>query len=1782
MKKTYLKLLLTAVGLLVGSGAWAGDKTVVKYSFDDASSPAVTAGSRVSLDYTKTSVITNTKFLNAWNNTNGDPGASTISLGSTDLSEETWTLSFEWAAVGGCNSKPDHTTLKAGDVSLFDLSGNSNWNTTVTLSIGGTATATTLPVPGCDKNKRFKADTGGQMNTNDYWHHIVITGSSEGVKLTITNSNSGDAVVTDVVLSETNVNPTSLIIEPCCGGAIGIDELSLSYYVAGEVIQTPVAAYTAVDGINRTITATCDTEGTTLYYSTDGENWTEGAQADVNASGNIYFKAVKGTSESDVLTFAAEAGTAIVLNAPTIARNENGTVTISADQTKLLLSPTATIYYTYGEENGSFTGTKQLTVAADATITAYAEADGYTTSENATRAVALFPEQVNTIFSASAATSGWSANTFSATTITASERTYATLLLDDAAWNEDVLLQTDGAWGLRSTGNWYINSNTANSWFLIKDAKAGDIVVTDVTYAPVETVNATYAEKYSFGGKHAFIVDADGNAEFAVIKPSASTMDYLYGVYSYRAVSDDPAALAAAKEALQTAIGIASNINPTGFADAISAAQTALNAEDATVASIAQATQTLEAEIKTYFGEVLPKLGAIVTALNDETLNTAYATAQTTLAKEDVTPQELATAMQGIITAAQGVAPAHLQNLKGYAVKYGATDAATLIDNALAAIEAGNVAQIIATMTAVKEAATPLAQTVLGTMKTYVQQFGLTDQAAQAQAALDGGNYITMITTAKALFTHLVAAAQTYLPSLKAIVGGLNDATLNAAYADAVILLAKESITPEELGTAMQNIITAAQAVAPEHLQNLRGYAVKYGEEDAVAKVDAAIAAIEAGNVSQIIATMTAVKVAATPLAESILTQMIGYAQSYPGFAEDVTTAQAALEGGNYISMIITAKALYDKLIAAANDYVTSAKAIPTEGKTGVDDLNSAIYAAEQALGAENPDFSSINTAISNLVAAVQAFQEANASDLMKEAKELAADEDAVAVGKLLAAIADAEQSGDETELQTAVNQFKADNAPLETDLTSQFSALTDPANWVNANGAWSVAYAGWAAPQVTVDGKSVALVESYRDGQEFKLSTGDVMYQDITGLTPGTYAIELYGAACLTPGRNGMTTDFAEGDENSQKGAYLYAKVGDNILKEYVPCLIEDNMNNRGGEEAIPTAKLSGVVVGEEGTVRVGLAKELGLTNWHFVQLKKVIAQVLAKDLFATDLAKMNATIAEAEALNSKEHLTEGKEALANAIEAAQDVVANKQMYNIDEMQAAVTALENAIAAFKLANYVAYEGVAYVQSVATGKYMAAGHDYGTRGIVNETGLDLTFAANAETKKVTIDSQVSNGGDSHFLGSNLYMDSGAFEWIIEKFGENYSISNGEKYLGVDEKDNLALVDDAYAWAIVPDTDVKAARMATLEGATEIDPADATWMMSNPNFNRNDQRVSAWAVSEDCTNKNLNGGNQVNNCAESFHSTFTISQAITGAPAGLYKLTAQGFYRQDQDDDKNDVTEAAPKFFIGTETAEVPARAGEESSMSAASESFANGQYTIAPIEFFYDGENTLTVGVKGTALYQWVIFDNFQLSYLGMPSAVVAEAIDDDYFTFSSKYPVDLDNLPEGLKAYYVNEVKEKEALVEEAPGAVAAGTGLLLKATDKGDYEIPVVAKGNKLDGNLLVGVQEKDAQKPAIKGEGYYVLIDAADGDGVVFSQVNGEASVALSNLVGKAYLYYAGSNAGKLRIAFPGEATAINSLDAEAQKSGKGIYNLSGQKVNAGYKGIVIVNGKKVMMK
>ncbi len=397
------KSLLLAAGLLLGSAnAWAGDVTVVKYSFDDSSSPSFTPGSRTSFDYSRTSVITSTKFLNAYNDTNGDPGAATLSLGSTDLAEETWTLEFEWAACGGCNSKADHTTLKAGETTLFDISGNSNWNTTVTLSYGKDGSAT-LNVPGCDKGKRFSANVGDQYNTTTYWHHFKITGSvAEGVKLTVTNSDTGTKIVDGVTLSSTNVSPTSIIIEPCCGGGIGMDELHLYYTSNVEAVSVPSFGV-AYAGANRTVTITpgvsSESNPVTTYYTLDGSDPTNESSeytTSLTITENCTIKAISISSTSVSSEVSSQAITVgkIPLATPTISASgftnttgesvNNPTFSFACDNSSIEGTPTATLYYTftpYGGAESSETAASSYTPTAYGTLKVIAKHDDYSSSE---------------------------------------------------------------------------------------------------------------------------------------------------------------------------------------------------------------------------------------------------------------------------------------------------------------------------------------------------------------------------------------------------------------------------------------------------------------------------------------------------------------------------------------------------------------------------------------------------------------------------------------------------------------------------------------------------------------------------------------------------------------------------------------------------------------------------------------------------------------------------------------------------------------------------------------------------------------------------------------------------------------------------------------------------------------------------------------------------------------------------------------------------------------------------------------------------------------------------------------------------------------------------------------------------------------------------------------------------------------------------------------------------------------------------------------------------------
>lgn len=286
-------------------------------------------------------------------------------------------------------------------------------------------------------------------------------------------------------------------------------------------------------------------------------------------------------------------------------------------------------------------------------------------------------------------------------------------------------------------------------------------------------------------------------------------------------------------------------------------------------------------------------------------------------------------------------------------------------------------------------------------------------------------------------------------------------------------------------------------------------------------------------------------------------------------------------------------------------------------------------------------------------------------------------------------------------------------------------------------------------------------------------------------------------------------------------------------------------------------------------------------------------------------------------------------------------------------------------------------EGVYYLKNVATGQYFCGANSWGTHASLNASGIDVTLARLADGT-YTIDTQLSNGGTSHYL-SDVWCDgapTGHGFYAVEGAENTYYIAIAGGYLAYDGS-TTALVADSVQnenaqWVLVSKED----RLAEMAQATQSNPVNATFLIQDPNFGRNDTRSSAW-THENHTNFTLSNGNNTNNCAESYHSTFTLLQKIA-LPAGVYSMTAQGFYRQDGSD-----TENLPVFYIGDSTAVFPVKTGSENNMNDASTSFSAGNYTIDPIYIEVEGDS-ITLGAKlVTNTNLWCIWDNFQLTYYG-------------------------------------------------------------------------------------------------------------------------------------------------------------------------------------------------------
>lgn len=387
---------------------------------------------------------------------------------------------------------------------------------------------------------------------------------------------------------------------------------------------------------------------------------------------------------------------------------------------------------------------------------------------------------------------------------------------------------------------------------------------------------------------------------------------------------------------------------------------------------------------------------------------------------------------------------------------------------------------------------------------------------------------------------------------------------------------------------------------------------------------------------------------------------------------------------------------------------------------------------------------------------------------------------------------------------------------------------------------------------------------------------------------------------------------------------------------------------------------------------------------------LKAAIAA--AKEEIAANEAQMKALAAElkkaidnAEALYNIEAYQVNRESFGELIAAAKQILdknantVNTYVYYIDE-------LKDASAKFMAANKPVVEpGKVYIKNVASGKWLGAGNNWGTQASLNEHPDYVTLVM--PSGLYNIESQVSNGGQSYYFRDQdgLFMDqTPATNLTIEKKDGSYLISSEKGFYGYDGTSvlagGLAATDANAQWQIYSEKDMN----DMLNAASVAEPVDATWLITDAKFGRNNRNVEAWQVGGNCTNKALTGGNSNKYGAESYHSTFDIYQSLN-VPNGVYAFGAQGFYRQDGSDNEN-----LPVFYVNDETTTFPLKTGSENSMADAANSFDAGSYAIDPI-YVEVTDGILRVGSRlenNTNI--WAIWANYSLTYYGADASIDA------------------------------------------------------------------------------------------------------------------------------------------------------------------------------------------------
>lgn len=587
------------------------------------------------------------------------------------------------------------------------------------------------------------------------------------------------------------------------------------------------------------------------------------------------------------------------------------------------------------------------------------------------------------------------------------------------------------------------------------------------------------------------------------------------------------------------------------------------------------------------------------------------------------------------------------------------------------------------------------------------------------------------------------------------------------------------------------------------------------------------------------------------------------------------------------------------------------------------------------------------------------------------------------------------------------------------------------------------------------------------------------------------------------------------------------------------------------------------------------------------------------------------------------------GKEitiALAGSVEVGKDyavsIAAGAIGYNA----------ENSNAAINLSVKTPYvlDGVYYLYDAANELFLGRGAAYGTEAVADKYGVAFNLKTNAQgvSSIEFVDwTGVYLFANKNAQASGVYTDNASTGWVLTKTdggcylkdarGDFYAKhSNGDYGVYVHTVADIA---SATIWtlksvaerdAIVnnyPIDNKEAVIEASGISTTSVDfvtylgenykAVDVTNLIGTAKFTdgiaeRRAPVVGSWTWKEVRAKDGANSWDKSPaygaDFAEVWCATGKYVQTIDKSklPAGVYKLTVDGFERRATNDLSTTLGAAGHNLvssYLAANEEQVRLKSwydipNRPTNVDKAKEEFKKGN-AVNEVYVYLDGNTDLTITLnKPNYLWDcWIIFNNFTLTRYERESANISIS-SAEYSTFIAPFEV---KIPVGLAAYTVDGVEDNGStlVMTEVETTIPANTPVVLNGAE-GVYEVSGVnvATQDSYTEGLLTGVYT-DTNAPV----GSYVLQNKSGGVAFYYVEEGKQPKVKAN----RAYLTVPAE--ANVRALFFGdaEATAIEGLGALTEGNIEGIYSANGVKVGALQKGVNIIkridgSSFKVMVK